>query len=931
MNAAKGSCRVGGRLLLLIASLACAAASAADDPSFTDAQVAAKLGISIDRVVRLRETRGLSNAELHGLSKERVARLLFRLDHPRPDRPYEAAEFRRLQLQDETGRIPADALGKAVEHVKALRSVNRIAPAPPGGGILPPPTVAGMPIGPIAPPPGNVAAAPSALAGEVIDLSQTQAGMLELESEPLPSAERGVAPAPAGPGGITPASWKWVGPGNIGGRTRSIVIHPTNPNVIWVGAVAGGVWKTVDGGGSWAPLADFMANLNVSCMALFKGDRTTPLTLYAGTGEGFYNLDAFRGNGIFKSTDGGANWTQLPSTVGPNFHYVNRIAVSNDGKTILAATQTGLFRSTNSGTSFTALPAPVNVEILDVDMLADSNRVCIAGGRGGRAFFSVDGGATWTASTGIPAVPGGFGGRVELTFARKRDAGNKIVAYASVDRNQGSVYRSNDGGKTWTLRNETSLYLSSQGWYDNTIWADDPLNNNLVIVGGVDLYRSSTGGTTFAKISQWYSAPLSAHADHHAIVSHPQYDGVRNRTVFFGNDGGIYKATNVATVVGTTGWQSLNRNYGVTQFYGAAANINSGRIVGGTQDNGTLRYIPPSGSGTGPQAYTEMFGGDGGWCAADPTDPNFFYGEYVYLQIHRSTDAGTSSTYIHNATSPGGLADAVPGGANFIAPFVLDPNNPNTMLAGGRRLWRSINVKASTPAWTAIKPQHPATGAPSNISAIAVRRTPGAPVGSRTVWVGHNNGDVFRSLNATLTSPTWTQADTGLPNGRICNRVVIDTADPNRVYACFGGYSSGNLWRTTNNGTAWTNIAASLPAVPIFDLAIHPDNPNFLYAATEVGVFASADQGATWQPTNQGPANVAVFEMFWMKNVLVAVTHGRGIFWIDLSLPPVIGVAPVAPAPTAPLEPGKYATGEDQASAAADAQFEAAKKSNDPR
>ncbi len=161
---------------------------------------------------------------------------------------------------------------------------------------------------------------------------------------------------------------------------------------------------------------------------------------------------------------------------------------------------------------------------------------------------------------------------------------------------------------------------------------------------------------------------------------------------------------------------SLNNNYGVTQFYGAAGNVGSGKIVGGAQDNGTLLYTPPPGSGA--QGYTNMYGGDGGYCAADPTDDTILYGEYVYLELKRSVDGGASAGDIS-----AGIADVGDDAkTNFIAPFILDPNNPNTMLAGGSSLWRSVNVKAATPQWKAIKgdgglvdlPRSPSPGIPKD-------------------------------------------------------------------------------------------------------------------------------------------------------------------------------------------------------------------------
>lgn len=387
----------------------------------------------------------------------------------RPDNPQEAADFRLLRKLDDKGQIQPGALIEAIEAAKRLRQTppthpDRPAAAVPPGVVAPPVTVAGLPVGPVPAPP----------AGEV--------------EQPQPLTA-----------GISPGGWTWLGPGNIGGRTRALVVHPTTPTVMWAGSVGGGVWRTTSGGVTWAPLTDFMGSLAVSCLVLQPADPPHPpasTVLYAGTGEGYYNGDALRGAGLFKSTDGGVTWTQLSSTANPNFYWVNRLAFSADGKTLLAATRNGLFRSTNGGTTWTSLPAPVNREILDVRFHPTDNTRCVAAGRGGEAFYSTNGGTAWTQATGLPSVAG-FGGRVELAYARA----NPNTLYASVDNNAGEVYVSADGGKTFALKNTGTNYLGGQGWYDNTIWAGDPTNVNLVVVGGLDLYRSTNGGTTFTQIS----------------------------------------------------------------------------------------------------------------------------------------------------------------------------------------------------------------------------------------------------------------------------------------------------------------------------------------------------------------------------------------------------------------------------------------------
>lgn len=764
-----------------------------------DAETAARLGLTVEQVQRLHTERALDNRALAVIPPAKLARALWRIENPKPDHPGEAAAFRRLQQLDEAGQIEDGALVRALDQRK------------------------GMAVDP--------------------------AAWEFTQSVPVPGENNLTA-------GIQPGAWTSLGPGNIGGRTRCMVIHPTTPATMWAGSVGGGLWKTTNSGTTWAPLDDFMASLAVSSLVL---DPTNPNVLYAGTGEGFYNGDGLRGAGIFRSTNGGTTWTQLSATANSNFHYVNRIAISPaNNQIMLAATRSGIWRTTNGGTNWVQT---ISNDAQDVDFHPTDGTKAVAAGYSGMIRYSNDGGATWIAATGLPAS-----GRIEVAYAPS----SPTTVYASCESSSGQVYRSVNGGATYTLQNTGTNYLGSQGWYDNLLWVD-PTNPAIIVVGGIDLYRSTNSGVSLTKISQWFSAPSSAHADHHLAVAHPGFNGTTNKTVFFANDGGVYRASDLYTVALTSGWQELNNNYGVTQFYGGAGSAASGRFVGGTQDNGTLRYTTAGGS----EGWTTMFGGDGGWCASDPGDANYFYGEYVFLQIHRSTNGGNSSNYIYS-----GITDATNSAANFISPFILDPNNANTMLGGGASLWRSTNVKAATPSWTAIK-----GSMGSNISAICV-----APGNSNVIWVGHNNGNVYYTTNGTAGTPTWTQADLGSPNlpNRYCHRIVIDPLSTSRIYVCFGGFSADNVYRTTNNGVNWTDVSGALPSAPIRSLQVAPFNSSFLYVGTEVGVFASANAGATWSPTNEGPANVSVDELFWVGNKLTAATHGRGFYSIVVSATPSI-------------------------------------------
>ena len=755
---------------------------------------------------------------------------LRKMKRPKPQFPGEYLRWRQLSLVDENGVIDPDGLMRAKEHVDRMAAV----------------------VSPLA-------------------------------------------------GGISRATWTTRGPGNVGGRIRALAIHPTSTDTMVIGSVSGGIWKTTNGGASWTAVADFMTNLAVSSIVMQPG---APGIIYAGTGEGFYNADGIRGAGIFKSVDEGATWTQLASTstvpspglTAADFQFVNRVAMSADGSTLLAATRTGIFRSTNGGATFTRSTMAggggisVGNGIMDLDFHpADSTRA-VAGLHGGTALYSADGGATWSSATGLPGnVNQVFGTRVETAYAPSDGS----IVYASVDLDAGSLYKSTNGGQTYAevfdgLADGTLNPLSSQGWYDNMLWVS-PTDPNVLVWGGIDLFRSTNGAVSFSKISQWFSHffsnPTSAHADQHIAVAHPGYNGTSNRIVFVGNDGGIYRASDVTTVGGgaspyQAGWSELNNGLAITQFYGAAGHPATGRVTAGTQDNGTLFFNPALAGAS--ENWAAPFGGDGGFSAYDSADSNYFYGEYVYAQVHRNTTGGAgSSSYIYPGLTDAGSSTS----SEFIAAFGLDPNENNRLLVASVRLWRSNNVKAAVPVWEIIKAAVPAVT--DKISAIGV-----APGNSNIVYAGHNAGRLYKTTNGTAAAVTvqasWTTIDDNgglnpLPNRRI-TRITVDRNNHDVVYVTLGGFSGNNVYKSVNGGASWTDItgpgggATALPDVPVRDLQIHPTNSNWIYAGTEVGIFSSENAGATWSLPHDGPSNVSVDQLFFLNTTLYAATHGRGLF-----------------------------------------------------
>jgi photosystem II stability/assembly factor-like uncharacterized protein len=773
--------------------------------------------ITSDIESKLGAQRGIRGTDMCQMPVNKLKRAIYRVEKPKPDHPGEAAAFRYQSLLNEHGELDVNLVNKAKQQVDAMKRVVRY------------------------------------------------------------------------DAGITKESWEELGPGNIGGRIRSFVFDPTDANRMLAGSVSGGLWETTNSGARWEPVDDFMANLSITSLAY---DPTDNDVIYAGTGEGFFNADAIRGLGVFKSTDNGKTWQSLEKTHSGDFKYVNRLGITSDGSEIYAATNGGLWRSVDDGENWdeifegleyvldeaTEETAFSFFRIQDFDISPVNNDLLIAS-TNGAPLYSEDGGNTWSVASPFPlieeseedgsTVKSVIQVRIETAFSKS----NPMVVYASVDNNGGELYKSTDGGKSYTLVNSGTSYLGMQGWYDNALWVD-PVDPDHVIVGGIDLWRSQDGGQSFTQISTWWASPWSAHADHHIIVEHPNYDGVTNKEVYFGNDGGMYKSADLDKIVEDRveyifeGWQELNNNLGITQFYGMDV-APDGTIIGGTQDNGTLVLKP----GKSSEEWHETFGGDGGYSVADPTDSNYLYGEYVYLNIHRSTNGGLSwpepgySRYIHDP--------AMEEGAQFIAPFILDKNNPHRMLAGANKLWVSDNVKDETPIWSILKP---VTESGASISSIAV-----ANGNSDLVFVGYANGEIYKTVNATEKEPVWTRIDTEDMPARSNFRLAIDPLNNDNIYASYSGYANDNFWRSEDGGATWTVAVGSglvsLPPAPVRGIAIHPTKTNRIYLGTELGVFTTEDKGNTWSLSNDGPANVAIDELVWQnENTLLAATHGRGIF-----------------------------------------------------
>ena len=679
--------------------------------------------------------------------------------------------------------------------------------------------------------------------------------------------------------GVNPSQWSALGPSNVGGRVRAIVFDPVNPRRVLAGTASGGLWISEDLGGSWRLNHDFLPNLSITALVF---DPVRRGVIYAGTGE---ESALTVGSGLFRSLDNGATWQHIAATNpdgNADWRFVNRLAMHASLPNVLLAGVTNddgvsgaIYRSVDGGDSWVKVSG---LKALDIAFDPNNPATAVAGLDDGYVAYSRDAGITWSRTAEpLVTVPAGRGGsrgpsaRVEIAFARTQQG----LLYASVDNEKGEVWRSENGGQAWT-RTATPGHLAGQGWYDNTLWVD-PLDARHVITGGLDLYRSRDGGLTFTRVSDSNRAPTSPHADHHALVSPPDY-GPGNRVLFNGNDGGVYRALDVDAVQENgTGWLNVNNGLAATQFYsGAGRAAAGGRIIGGTQDNGSL--VLSGGS------WRTWFGGDGGYVAVDPANDVRVYGSLQFAGVFRSDVGGPAARYICAGITEAWKAEDgfapcgqnTTGETNFIAPVLLDPTNPNRMLVGAASLWVSDNVRAVSPTWRAIKAK--AAGRDNFINAVGIAERDG-----NIIWVGHNAGEVFRSLDGRSATPTWTRVGASVFPGRRANRFMIDADNPARVIVALTGFTPHNLWETTDAGATWRDITGNLPAAPIFDIKRHPANPGWLYVATSVGLFTSENGGATWSTTNEGPANVRIRELFWIDDATLGVaTYGRGMYKVAL-------------------------------------------------
>jgi uncharacterized protein (TIGR03437 family) len=611
-----------------------------------------------------------------------------------------------------------------------------------------------------------------------------------------------------------------------------------------------------------------------------------------GTGE----IDTFGyGSGVLKSTDAGATWTQLTGPfVGPYNEYrsganIQALAVSpTNPQVVLAAVdyggalvaKSGIFRSTDGGVTWTQVIAggagtdlvfdPSRPNVVYAGLGAGALQNAFGGGPIDGVYKSTDGGATFTQlKSGLPTANVG---RVTLALAKSAPDTLYTAIQDASNARFGSLlglYRSTDGGQSWTQIFTIPDFCTPQCWYAMPI-AVHPTNANLVLAGGLFLYRSLNGGASWTNIYAGDGNPL--HADLHSIAFTPDV-----ASTYIGTDGGVYVTSAISQA--TVTWSDRNDTLNTIQFYaGISIHPTDPNItLGGTQDNGTILY-------SGNRRWDLVVGGDGGHTLIDSTIPDITY--VTVNNSLRKIGLGNYRQYL-NVLFGIGLMDR---GFNVNAPTVMDPANPQRLYLGTYRIYQTNDGAGS---WRVISPD--LTGGATSagvITAIAA-----APSSTDVVYVGTYDSRVHVTANANQgPDAQWSNISSGLPATRAVGSIVVDPIDAQTAYVGFQGFSGfgdklGHVFKATSPGK-WTDISGNLPNIPVNALAIDPDVPGTLYAGTDMGMFVTRDGGATWAPLMSGFPRVMVMDLVVHRpsRILRAATYGRGMW--DLQLPPVASQRP---------------------------------------
>ncbi|MFN0101445.1 MAG: VPS10 domain-containing protein [Bryobacteraceae bacterium] len=697
--------------------------------------------------------------------------------------------------------------------------------------------------------------------------------------------------------------YRGIGPYR-GGRVTAVAGSPTQPSTYYFGATGGGVWKTTDSGHTWSPISDgFFKTGSVGALAVAESD---PNVIYAGTGEQAIRGNASHGDGVYKSIDAGRTWKHIGLA---DTRQIGRVRVHprDAGIVYVCAlghmsgpnAERGVFKSVDGGKtwkqSFTRGdkagcvdlildPANPNTMYAGFWQVVRTPYSMESGGPGSGLFKSTDAGETWAEigrNSGGPAK--GAQGKIGVAVSPV----NPELVWAIIEAEDGGVFRSNNGGKTWTRVNEQRM-LRQRAWYYSRIYAD-PAKLDTVYVLNVNFHRSDDGGKTYVAIP-------TPHGDNHDLWIAPN----NASRMIEGNDGGA----NVSDNAGRS-WSSI-MNQPTAQYYRVTVdNDFPYGIYGAQQDNSTLKVKSRGNRGAITEnEWHDVGGGESGWIAPDPKNLNIVYaGSYGGLLTrydHRSGQIRTVNVWPDNPMGAG--AEAMKYRFQWNFPLLFSHHDPNVLYTGGNMVFRSTDEGQS---WEAISPdltrndksKQGSSGGPITKDNTGVEyyctifTIDESRLAKGLIWTGSDDGLVHVTRDG---GRNWSNVTPGkdiMPEWIQINSIEASPHDPAKAYVAATAYKSDDhrpyLYRTTDYGKTWKLIVTGIQGNAFTRVVREdPNRKGLLFAGAETGIYLSLDDGDTWQQFQLNLPVVPITDMVFHKreNDLIVATQGRS-FWVFDDLP----------------------------------------------
>lgn len=675
--------------------------------------------------------------------------------------------------------------------------------------------------------------------------------------------------------------WTVRGPANIGARINTMAVHPNNEDIMFAGFSGGGLWRTINAGQDWVSVFDDQPFQSIGDIAF---DPSNPDIIYLGTGDPNISGYPFIGDGVYKSIDGGDNWTYIGLDTD---RIVSQIIVDpNDGNNVYVATmglpferneQRGLYKSTDAGQTWDQILF-VSDQSGIIDLVMDpndsnilfaaawdrirSNNESVVNGINAKIFKTTDGGANWTMIGEGSGLPQDEQCRIGLAYSQQTP-GRIFAQYIGLDYQLLNVFRSDDYGETWepiidmeaTANDENGLSPNAMGgfgWYFGKVRVN-PQNDNDILLLGVDLWRTQDGGANwFLGTPPWWE--YSVHADKHDLLF------LDNSDILLATDGGAYRY-----IEEEGQWIDIE-NIPTTQFYRVAYNPHqTDWYYGGAQDNGTTG---------GPNLDVEwlrIFGGDGFQAIFHPEFEDIFWVETQNGGIRVTYDGGASFNSATNGIDPDGEE-----GGNWDQPYILSVHDNTTMYTGTDRIYQSDDFGSSWyPISDDLTDVEPISTRNHNISTVYE-----SPLVQGLVYAGTADGNVHRKDAG---SSNWTNISGGLPDRYIADVKASPTFE-DVVYVAHTGYKDNDfvphLFRSEDRGDTWLSISSNLPNLAVNDIYVLPQHQDsILFVATDGGVYGTMDAGENWERLGGNMPIISVYDLEWNEenNELVAGTFARSI------------------------------------------------------